>query len=83
MTHAEFRDHLFAQAVGILGMEPEKALSIPMIYIIMALEAKVDWVMKTNPFAYSEPKKKADVGKGLDALAKHQNAKMKVKSNAR
>lgn len=39
-----------------------------MVQIVMALEARVDWTIKTNPFGSAEPqqRKKADIAAAMD-----------------
>lgn len=50
-------DELFAQATGWLGWAPAVALTTPIPQILIALDAKVEWVQMTNPFG-GKPKPK-------------------------
>lgn len=68
MTTGEYVDYVFGMATGWLGWTPEVAWTTPVPQIYLAIDAKVDWTMQTNPFGSSKTKKeKADVASKLDA----------------
>jgi hypothetical protein len=45
---------LFRLATGWLGWSPDQALNTPVPQIEMALDGRVEWVRKTNPFGAPE-----------------------------
>lgn len=73
MTQGEFCDHLFSVATGWLGWSPEVALNTPMPQIYLAVEGRVDFAVKTNPFGAgkkekpAEPKNPKDIMRAMDA----------------
>ena len=71
MTLEQFADELFGQATGWLGWSPDLALSTPIPQILLALEGRVDWAVKTNPWGGSKgsdkPESKAPIGDRLTA----------------
>lgn len=58
---------MFQIATGYLGWTPDVALNTPICQIELALQGRVEWVKKTNPFGSGEtkPKPQGDVGEQL------------------
>lgn len=50
----EYVDQLFQAATGWLGWTPEVVLHTPIVQIELAIDGKVDWVKKTNPWGSAE-----------------------------
>lgn len=75
MTTGEYVDYIFGMATGWLGWTPEVAWGTPVPQIYLAVEAKVDWTMQTNPFGSGKPKKeeKVDVASKLDTAFERMN----------
>ena len=68
MTLAEYIDDLFKVATGWLGWSPAEVYHTPIPQIALALEGRIEWAIKTNPFA-SEKKEHTDVGERFKAMA--------------
>lgn len=51
-------DEVFGLATGYLGWSPHDAWHTPVPQILLALDYRVDWARKTNPFGGSEPEPK-------------------------
>jgi len=75
---------VFKFGTGWLGWSPEQTLDTPMPQLFLALEGKIDFLKKTNPFGGGGgggEKKEADPA----VIAKHQaaldvlNSKAKIK----
>ncbi len=56
----DYFDNLFKTACGWLGWEPEVILTATISQIELAIEGKIDFVKKTNPWGKSEDEKKED-----------------------
>lgn len=54
MTIESYYEQLFKYATGWLGWEPEIALNTPVGQIELALDGKMDFLKKTNPFGSSK-----------------------------
>lgn len=50
MTLAEYADQLFRYATGWLGWTPEAALRASIHHILLAMDGKMDFLRKTNPY---------------------------------
>ena len=46
----EYYDNIFKTACGWLGWEPETVLTTTIAQLELALEGKIDFIKKTNPF---------------------------------
>lgn len=74
-------DLVFRLGTGWLGWTPEQTYDTPMPQLFLALDGRIDFLKKTNPFAAPEKKKPADP----ELIKKHQsmldslNAKAKAK----
>ena len=56
----EYFDKLFSTAAGWLGWSPEVILNTNICQIELAIEGKIDFVKKTNPWGQSEEEKSED-----------------------
>lgn len=69
---------MFRQATGWLGWSPDQALDTPLPLIELALEGRVDFIIKTNPFGSGDKQDKPpgpvmkddDVATGLFGMLK-------------
>ena len=88
----DFVDELFMTAAGTLGWEPEVIWHTPVPQIILAIEGRYDFAIKTNPFgagkSSNEKPKKAKTEDPELLKAKQQNQvlkfdmmKLKVRQN--
>lgn len=64
-------DELFKAGCGYLGWTPDVVLNTPIAQLVLAIEGKFDFAVKTNPFGSKPKPKEADpavVAKKLAAL---------------
>jgi hypothetical protein len=54
MAVEEYYDNIFKTATGWLGWVPEVALTTTISQIELAMEGKIDFIKKTNPFGGKE-----------------------------
>lgn len=59
---------MFKVATGWLGWSPEVALNTPIPQIELALEGRIEWVRKTNPFCGGEAEPEAQASSGSEGL---------------
>ena len=82
-------DELFKAGCGYLGWTPDVVLNTPIAQLVLAIDGKFDFAVKTNPFGAKPKPKEADpavISKKLAALdaikAKAREVKEKrVRSN--
>lgn len=65
-------------ATGWLGWPPDIAWEAPISQILLAVEGRVDFAIKTNPFGGGESKKKST----KDELEEQRKAELKAKNQA-
>lgn len=70
MTLGEYVDDTFRIATGWLGWSPALAMRTPIPQIELALEGRLEWVRRTNPFGSGEEKPKPSVAERLKAAFK-------------
>ena len=75
----DFVDELFKAGCGYLGWSPELVLTTPIPQLMLALEGKFDFAVKTNPFGGKPTEKRVD-----DSVIQKRTAALEViKSKAR
>lgn len=47
----------------MLGLSPEQAMDTPLVQIVMAIEAKVEWTIRTNPFGGGKKSEKRNANR--------------------
>lgn len=72
MRNGSYVDYLFGVATGWLGWPPETAWRTPIPQILMALDARLDWMGGGKPQQQSAPKRKASVADRLKAMLRGQ-----------
>ena len=67
----DWLDELFKAGCGYLGWTPDVVLNTPIAQLVLAIDGKFDFAVKTNPFGAKPKPKEADpvvVSKKLAAL---------------
>ncbi|MDN5850306.1 MAG: hypothetical protein L0H63_11850 [Nitrococcus sp.] len=75
LTVDEYIDHFFSVATGWLGWTPEVALGTPIPQIELALEGRIEWVRKTNPWGSGDPAPAPPVSERLKAALRARAAR--------
>ena len=81
MSPGEFAEYLFKLGTGWLGWSPDLVLDTPIPQLMLALEGKIDFAKKTNPFAATE-KDDSAVRKIEEQRALFHRMKMDARSKA-
>jgi hypothetical protein len=68
VKNGSYVDYLFGVATGWLGWPPETAWRTPIPQIMLALDARLDWMGVGQPRQQSVPQKRGNVADRLKAF---------------
>lgn len=77
----DFVDELFKAGCGYLGWSPSIVLNTPIPQLMLALEGKFDFAVKTNPFGGKPAEAKKPVSE--DVIIKRRKALEAINAKAR